>query len=100
MHFLSRAAWLSESTAVEACQCESRLPGVPHAHSRFRCAGNSFVPQPGAEIPGMHNVSYSDSRVEFRPLLLQAIESEADDAEIMEDMAEQFLHSVSDVVGH
>src|SRR5215472_2333101 len=46
---------------------------MPYIHRRFLSAGHSFIPQSGAEIPGLHHVPYSDPRVVLRSFLLQAV---------------------------
>src|SRR5579862_5522700 len=44
---------------------------MPHADSGFRRSGRAFLPQPGAEVSGLHAVPCATPRLEFRSVFLQ-----------------------------
>src|SRR5262249_41525204 len=79
MRGLPHAARIIESAAAEAQSGKPALSRMPHLYRGFSGAGNSFIPQPGAEISGVHAVPCGNSWLEFRSFLVQTLEEEGEE---------------------
>ncbi len=66
LHLLSHAARIGKPSAAEACSGECALLGVPHLDRGLGGSWHSFVPQPGAEVSGMHDVPRQYSRLKLQ----------------------------------
>src|SRR5438445_3213436 len=70
---LPYAARQFQSAPAEARAGELALFGVPRIFRGRGRARDSYLPQSGPKVSGLHHVPYLDSRFEYGPVLLQAI---------------------------
>src|SRR5580693_10129460 len=64
---MSHPAWLDQPTFAAGEQHQLPVPSLPYAQHERGC-GRAYRtgPQPVGKVPGVHDVSHADSRIQFQ----------------------------------